>query len=67
MDTDWADAIIEQMNHLPQNATIEVWVHPGHSDNEQEILRIAELRDVVDFAEKIRRDGKHQVITWKVV
>lgn len=67
METDWADALLEQMGRLPQNSIIEVGVHPGHSDTKEERWRIAEYRDMVDFAEKIRRQGKHQIITWKEV
>lgn len=67
LDTNWADAIIAQMDCLPQNATMEIGVHPGHADSEDERWRIAEYRDVMDFAEKIRKQGKHQIITWKDV
>ena len=67
LDTSWADAIIAQMDCMPQNATIEVGVHPGHVDTEKERWRISEYRDVMDFAEKIRQQGKHQIITWKEV
>ncbi len=65
LDTGWADAIIDQMDCLPQNATIEVGVHPGHADTDEERWRIAEYNDMIDFAEKIRKQGKHQIITWK--
>lgn len=67
METDWADALIEKMGHLPQNSIIEVGVHPGQADSEEERWRIAEYRDMVDFAEKIRKQGKHEIITWKEV
>lgn len=67
METDWADALLEQMDSLPQNTIIEVGVHPGHVDTEEERWRIAEYRDMVDFAEKIRRQGKHQIISWNDV
>ncbi|MBR3445540.1 MAG: ChbG/HpnK family deacetylase [Prevotella sp.] len=67
MDTGWADAILTQMDKLPKNAVIEVGVHPGHADTEEERWRIAEYSDIVDFAEKLRRDNKHQIITWKDV
>lgn len=67
MDTGWADAIIEEMDRLPQENIIEVGVHPGHVDSKEESWRIAEFRDVVDFVEKIRKQGKHKIITWKEV
>jgi len=65
METDWADALLEQMERLPQNTIIEVGVHPGLADTEEERWRIAEYRDMIDFAEKIHRQGKHQIISWK--
>lgn len=65
METDWADALLEQMERLPQNAIIEVGVHPGHADTEEERWRIAECRDMMEFADKIRKQGRHQIITWK--
>ena len=67
METKWSDALLEQMKLLPQNAIIEVGVHPGHADTENDRWRISEYRDVMDFAEKIRKQGKHQIITWKEV
>ena len=67
MDTGWADAIIGQMDTLPKKAIIEVGVHPGHADTEKERWRIAEYHDIMDFAEKIRKQGKHQIITWNEV
>ena len=67
METDWADTLLGQLEHLPQNSIIEVGVHPGHADTEEERWRIAEYRDMMDFAEKIRRQGKHQIISWNDV
>ena len=67
METGWADALLEKMGRLSQDAIIEVGVHPGHADSEEERWRIAEYRDMVDFAEKVRKQGKHQIITWKDV
>ena len=67
MDTGWADAILKQMDMLPQNAIIEVGVHPGHADTEEERWRIAEYNDMKEFATKLRASGKHQIITWNEV
>lgn len=67
MDTGWADAILAQMERLAQNAVIEIGVHPGHADTEEERWRIAEYRDIVDFAEKLRKETKHQIINWNEV
>ena len=67
MDTGWADAILKQMDTLPQNAIIEVGVHPGHADTEEERWRIAEYNDIKEFAQKLRASGKHQIITWNEV
>lgn len=51
MDTGWADAIIAQMDRLPQDAVIEVGVHPGHADTENERWRISEYKDIKEFAQ----------------
>ena len=67
LDTNWADAIIAQMDKLPQDAIIEVGVHPGNVNTEEECWRIAEYNDIMDFADKIRMQGKHQIITWNEV
>lgn len=67
METGWTDAILKQMETLPQNAIIEIGVHPGHADSEEERWRIAEYNDMKDFAAKLRKSGKHQIITWNEV
>lgn len=67
MDTGWADALLAQMDHLPQDAVIEVGVHPGYADIEEERWRIAEYNDVKEFAHKLKTSGKHQIITWNEV
>ena len=67
MDTGWANAVLEQMDKLPQDAIIEVGVHPGHADTEEERWRIAEYDDMKEFAQKLRASGKHQIITWNEV
>ncbi len=67
MDTGWSDAIIEQMNHLPQDSIIEIGVHPGHADNNLERWRIAEYNDTIAFVEKIRSSRKHKIVSWKEV
>ena len=67
MDTDWADAVLAQMDLLPQDAVIEIGVHPGHADTEEERWRIAEYNDIKNFAAKLRASEKHQIITWNEV
>lgn len=67
MDTGWADAVLKQMDTLPQSAIIEIGVHPGHADTEEERWRIAEYNDIKEFAQKLRANGKHQIITWNEV
>lgn len=67
MDTGWADAILKQMDALPQNAIIEIGVHPGYAKTEEERWRIAEFNDIKDFAHKLNASGKHQIITWNEV
>jgi hypothetical protein len=60
MDCGWADNVLEQMNKMPQNAVIEIGVHPGHSEE----WRQHEFNDIIDFASKLRKDCKHEIITW---
>lgn len=67
MDTGWADAIINQMDKLPEQAVIEIGVHPGCAKDEDERWRAHEYQDVLEFAEKIRSHRKHQMITWREV
>lgn len=67
MDMEWADAILKQMDSLPQNAIIEIGVHPGRADTQEECWRIAEYNDIKDFSKKLRAKGKHQIITWNEV
>ncbi len=63
MDTGWADTVLSKMNLLPQNAVIEIGVHPGH----QEEWRQHEYDDIMEFARKIKLQGKHQIINWNEV
>ena len=67
MDTGWADAVLAQIDQLPHDAVIEIGVHPGHADTEEERWRIAEYHDIKDFAHKLIASGKHQITTWKEV
>lgn len=67
MEIDWADALLEQMECLPQNTIIEVGVHPGHADTDEERWRKTEYNDIKDFAAKLRAYRKHQIITWNEV
>ena len=67
MDTEWAESIIDQMNRLPEHAIIEIAVHPGKADTEEERWRISEYKDIRVFASLLRKQGKHQLITWKEV
>lgn len=60
MDTGWADCILAQMDKLPQDAVIEIGVHPGH----KETWRQHEFDDIIDFATKLRTSGKHEIINW---
>lgn len=63
MDTGWADALLCQMEKMPQDAIIEIGVHPGHADTEEEHWRIAEYNDICEFAEKLRKKN-HLIINW---
>lgn len=60
LDTNWAGQIIKQMNALPQEATIEIGVHPGH----QEEWRQHEFDDINIFAAMLKDSGRHTIINW---
>ena len=64
MDTGWADAILAQMDKLPQDAIIEIGVHPGKQQQGKEAWRYNEYLDVIDFAEKVLKGGKHEIENW---
>lgn len=64
MDTGWSDAIIRHMDTLPDDAIIEVGVHPGYMQSEKEGWRVAEYHDIKIFADKIRNHTRHKIITW---
>lgn len=66
LDTNWADAIIDQMSRLPHNAIIEVGVHPGHADTKEERWRIAEYEDIRRFANKLKNTN-HILTNWKEI
>lgn len=60
MDTEWSDAIIAQMNSLPQNAIIEIGVHPGYNQE----WRHQEMKDIIKFARLLKQYTNHRVINW---
>ncbi len=61
MDIGWADSILSIMNRLPDNATIEIGIHPGKSER----WRQYEFADIIDFSTKLRQEGIHKIISWK--
>lgn len=63
MDTRWSDAIIAQMDKLPQDAIIEIGVHPGYKEE----WRRHEYDDIIEFANKLRASGKHEMINWNQI
>lgn len=63
MDIGWADTILKEMDKLPQDAIIEVGVHPGHIEE----WRQHEYNDIIEFAKKIRASGKHELINWNQI
>lgn len=63
MDTRWSDAIIAQMDKLPQDAIIEIGVHPGYKEE----WRRHEYDDIIEFANKLRASGKHEIINWNQI
>lgn len=60
MDTGWADSILEEMDKLPQDEVIEIGVHPGHKEE----WRQHEYNDIIEFANKLRVSGKHEILNW---
>lgn len=58
MDTNWADAILREMDTMPDDAIIEIGVHPGFNEE----WRRHEYNDIIEFAEKLRAGGKHEII-----
>lgn len=63
MDTGWSDAILAEMDNLPQDAIIEIGVHPGHLEK----WRQHEYDDIIKFANKLRLSGKHEIINWNMI
>lgn len=63
MDRGWADAILAEMDKLPQNDVIEIGVHPGHKEE----WRQYEYDDILEFASKLRSEGKHEIINWNQI
>lgn len=63
MDKGWADAILAEMDKLPQNAIIEIGIHPGHKEQ----WRQYEYDDIIDFVSKLRKQKKHEIINWNQV
>ena len=60
LDTNWGEKILKKMNALPQEATIEIGVHPGH----QEEWRQHEFDDINLFAAMLKDSGRHKIINW---
>lgn len=60
MDTGWADTILRKMDKLPQDSVIEIGIHPGHKEE----WRQHEFDDIMEFAQKLKASGKHQIINW---
>lgn len=60
MDTNWADAILRKMDTMADDAIIEIGVHPGFDEE----WRRHEYKDIIEFAEKLRAEGKHEIINW---
>ena len=59
-DTNWGRCILKQMDSLPQEATIEIGVHPGH----KEPWRQHEYDDINEFASLLRGSRRHEIINW---
>lgn len=63
MDTGWADEILRQMEMMPQDAVVEIGVHPGHKEE----WRQHEYDDIIEFATKLRASGKHEIVNWNQI
>ena len=63
MDRGWADTILAEMDRMPQNAIIEIGVHPGHKEE----WRRYEYEDIIDFTTKLRASRKHEIINWNMI
>lgn len=63
MDTDWAESILHQLDNLPSDAICEIGVHPA-KPGYVEAWRVAERQDIINFVEKLKEQGKHQIISW---
>lgn len=60
MDTGWANSILKTMNTLPSKSVIEIGVHPGHKEK----WRQHEFDDILNFVDKIKAEGRHQLVNW---
>ena len=63
MDVGWADKLLAEMDKLPQDAVIEIGVHPGHKEE----WRQHEYDDIIEFANKLRLSRRHEIINWNMV
>ena len=63
MDVGWADKLLAEMDKLPQDAVIEIGVHPGHKEE----WRQREYDDIIEFANKLRLSRRHEIINWNMV
>lgn len=58
-DKNWSENILKQMDSLPNNAVLEVGVHPG----KKEEWRRNEFNDICKFANMIK-NTKHEITNW---
>lgn len=62
MDINWAKRVLNMIDELPDDATVEVGVHPSHYEE----WRQHEYDDILEFATLVR-ESKHKIITWREV
>ena len=55
------------MDRLSPNSINAIGVHPGHTDSERERWRLAEYDNILEFAQKLGEQGRHQIITCKEI
>ncbi|NCB96928.1 MAG: hypothetical protein EOM36_01005 [Bacteroidia bacterium] len=63
MDKELAYTILAEIDTLPQNAIIEVGVHPGYKEEWCQY----NYDDFIDCATKLKASGKNEIINWNQV
>ena len=62
MDINGAKRVLNMIDELPDDATVEVGVHSGHHEE----WRQHEYDDILEFTTLVR-EAKHKIITWREI